>query len=157
MVYAVALARLGPKDAEDVMQDVFLKAVNHIGELRNAEKAGPWLASIARATAIDTLRKQQREAKAAVASSHAPSIGADHVAAAPGASVGLEADEVLVAIHRLPEAYREPLVLRLVEGLTGPQIAEELGMTHGSVRVNLCKGMEQLRALLGWVERGGTP
>ena len=48
----------------------------------------------------------------------------------------------------LPEAYREPLVLRLVEGLTGPEIAARTGMTHGSVRVNLCRGMAMLRPLL---------
>ena len=68
--------------------------------------------------------------------------------------VGEEARRVLGAIVGLPEAYQETLVLRLVEGLTGPQIAASLGMTHGSVRVNLCKGMEMLRAKLG-VEKDG--
>jgi RNA polymerase sigma-70 factor (ECF subfamily) len=40
------------------------------------------------------------------------------------------------------------LILRLVEGMTGPEIAARTGMTHGSVRVNLHRGMEQLRAKL---------
>ena len=48
----------------------------------------------------------------------------------------------------LSETYRETLILRLVEGMTGPEIAARTGMTHGSVRVNLHRGMEQLRAKL---------
>jgi RNA polymerase sigma-70 factor (ECF subfamily) len=61
---------------------------------------------------------------------------------------GARADAVLAAIRSLPGAYREPLVLRLVAGLTGPQIACCLGMTHGSVRVNLHRGMAMLREKL---------
>jgi RNA polymerase sigma-70 factor (ECF subfamily) len=46
------------------------------------------------------------------------------------------------------------LVLRLVEGMTGPEIALRTGMTAGSVRVNLHRGMKMLRARLG-AEDGG--
>jgi DNA-directed RNA polymerase specialized sigma24 family protein len=55
---------------------------------------------------------------------------------------------MLDAVMSLPDAYRETLILRLVEGMTGPEIAARTGMTHGSVRVNLHRGMEQLRAIL---------
>jgi len=60
-----------------------------------------------------------------------------------------EARAVLDAIRSLPDAYREPLILRLVEGMTGPEIAARIGLTHGSVRVNLHRGMQQLREILG--------
>jgi len=50
--------------------------------------------------------------------------------------------------RRLPEAYRETLILRLVEGMTGPEIAAQTGLTPESVRVNLCRGMKLLRELL---------
>ena len=56
--------------------------------------------------------------------------------------------EILDAIRALPDAYRETLILRLVEGMTGPEIAARTGLTHGSVRVNLHRGMQQLRAKL---------
>ena len=56
---------------------------------------------------------------------------------------------VLAVIRTLPEAYREPLILRLVEGMTGPEIATRTGLTHGSVRVNLYRGMQLLREKLG--------
>jgi RNA polymerase sigma-70 factor (ECF subfamily) len=51
-------------------------------------------------------------------------------------------------VKSLPAAYKETLILRLVEGMTGPEIAARTGMTHGSVRVNLHRGMQQLRAKL---------
>ena len=59
-----------------------------------------------------------------------------------------EALRVLQIIRSLSEAYRETLVLRLVEGLTGPEIAERTGLTPASVRVNLHRGMKLLREKL---------
>ena len=59
-----------------------------------------------------------------------------------------EAANILAAIRSLPDAYRETLILRLVEGMTGPEIAERTGLTPGSVRVNLHRGMQQLREKL---------
>jgi RNA polymerase sigma-70 factor (ECF subfamily) len=60
-----------------------------------------------------------------------------------------EVAQVLAALRDLPEAYRETLVLRLVEGMTGPEIADQTGLAPGSVRVNLHRGMKLLRERLG--------
>jgi RNA polymerase sigma-70 factor (ECF subfamily) len=57
-------------------------------------------------------------------------------------------------MQALPEAYRETLALRLVGGLSGQEIAERTGLTHGSVRVNLTRGMALLRPLL---QEAGLP
>ena len=54
----------------------------------------------------------------------------------------------LAVLRTLPETYRESLTLRLVEGMTGPEIAARMGLTHGSVRVNLYRGMQMLREKL---------
>jgi RNA polymerase sigma-70 factor (ECF subfamily) len=51
---------------------------------------------------------------------------------------------------RFPRPNRTPLLLRLAEGLTGPEIAAKTGLSPGSVRVNLHRGMKQLREALGW-------
>jgi RNA polymerase sigma-70 factor (ECF subfamily) len=59
------------------------------------------------------------------------------------------AREILTAIRSFPDTYRETLVLRLVEGMTGPEIAERTGLTPESVRVNLHRGMKLLRQKLG--------
>ena len=60
-----------------------------------------------------------------------------------------EVAQVLAALRALPDVYRETLVMRLVEGMTGPEIAEHTGLAHGSVRVNLHRGMKLLREQLG--------
>jgi RNA polymerase sigma-70 factor, ECF subfamily len=71
------------------------------------------------------------------------------MSAAPSPEAQAAANEALAAIRRLPEAYRETLVLRLVQGLTGPEIAVVTGLTPDSVRVNLHRGMQLLRDALG--------
>jgi RNA polymerase sigma-70 factor, ECF subfamily len=59
-----------------------------------------------------------------------------------------EALAALNIIKALPEAYRETLMLRLVEGMTGPEISVRTGLTPESVRVNLHRGMKMLRERL---------
>lgn len=60
----------------------------------------------------------------------------------------VDAERVLRAIATLPEAYRETLILRLVEGMGGPEIAALTGLSPDSVRVNLHRGMKLLRDAL---------
>jgi len=59
------------------------------------------------------------------------------------------AREILDLIRGLPDAYRETLVLRFVEGMTGPEIAQRTGLTSASVRVNLHRGVKMLREKMG--------
>ena len=140
MVHGLLLARVPRTDVDDLVQDTFLQAMRRLGSLRSAEAFGPWLAAIARNRARDHWRR-----------------GEDTVELPeelPGsAHPEGEAMTVLAAIRRLREAYRETLVLRLVEGMTGPEIAERTGLTPGSVRVNLHRGMQMLRQALGRSER----
>ena len=105
-----------------------------LATLRDPRALGGWLAMIARNRATDHLRRQPE------------SEPLPDAIAAPGGEA--EAARVLDAIRGLPEAYRETLILRLVEGMTGPEIAERTGLTPGSVRVNLHRGMRQLRESL---------
>jgi pimeloyl-ACP methyl ester carboxylesterase len=63
--------------------------------------------------------------------------------------VSAEARAAVAAIHAMPEAYRETLALRLIEGLSGPEIALVTGLTPESVRVNLHRGFRLLRERLG--------
>ena len=138
MVHGVLIARVPRADVDDLVQDVFLQAMRQIATLRDALAFGGWLATIARNRGNDHLR-QVRPAEP---------LGDDVDAAGADASVSLEAKVVLQALRALPEAYRETLVLRLVEGMTGPEIAAATGLTPGSVRVNLHRGMKQLRERL---------
>ena len=79
---------------------------------------------------------------------HVSIADADANPAPPAASGISAADEILDNIHRLPECYREPLLLRLVLQLTGAEIAQRTGLTEGSVRVNLHRGRRLLRRRL---------
>jgi len=136
MVHGVLLARVPRSDVDDLAQDVFLQAMRRLDSLRNPEAFGGWLATIARNRARDHWRRGED-------TSPLP----DDVTGAPHPEG--DALTVLALIHRLPEAYRETLVLRLVEGMTGPEIAERTGLKPGSVRVNLHRGMQLLREALG--------
>ncbi len=145
MVHAVLLARVSAADADDLAQEVFLTAMRRLDDLRDARALGAWLAAMARNAAASVGR---RRAPAGLPGELEGSLAAHE----PGVSP--EAAEALEAIRALPEAFRETLLMRLVEGLTGPQIAARTGMTHGSVRVNLHRGMALLRERLGVAPAG---
>lgn len=138
MVHGILLARAPRAEVDDLVHEVFLQAMRRLPALRDASAFGPWLAAIARNRARDHFRRAEENVELK-----------DDVAGAPHPEG--EAMTVLAAIRRLPEAYRETLVLRLVEGLTGPEIAGRTGLQPGSVRVNLHRGMQMLREAL---ERG---
>lgn len=142
MVHGVLLARVPRADVDDLVQDVFLSAMDRLPALRDSAAFAGWLAAIARNRAVDFLRRRRIPTEELI--QEPPAHDADTAGALA----------VLSEIRALPEAYRETLVLRLVEGLTGPEIAERTGLTHASVRVNLHRGMKQLRARL---ERSTTP
>lgn len=140
MVHGILLARVPRAEVDDLVQEVFLHALQRLGGLREPRAFGGWLAVMTRHMATDHLRR-------------APRAGdmPDDLATVSGERS--EALEILAVIQRLPQAYRETLVLRLVEGMTGPEIAARTGLTPASVRVNLHRGMKQLRARL---ERSGV-
>jgi RNA polymerase sigma-70 factor, ECF subfamily len=135
MVHAILLGRIPRVDVDDLVQDVFLVAFTRIRELRDPDAFGGWLAAIARNRATDHLRRIQ-----------------DHVELPDdlpgGEAIATETLAVLDAIRKLPEAYRETLLMRLAEGMTGAEIAERTGLSPGSVRVNLSRGMKLLREKL---------
>jgi RNA polymerase sigma-70 factor (ECF subfamily) len=142
MVHGILLARIGPPDAEDLVHEVFLVALRRLHTLREAGAFGGWLAMIARNRATDHFRRARENCELP------DSLAARNVPHA-------EARAALEKIRELPEAYREPLILRLVEGMTGPEIAARTGLTPASVRVNLHRGMKMLREKLGLTPRPG--
>ncbi len=144
-VHGIVLARVGVEEAEDVTLDVFIAVHAGLATIRDGNSLPGWICTVARNLAIDNDRKRNRR----------PTM----LRLVEDAIQGDKADDhelaqrVLALIKELPEAYRETLILRLVEGMTGPEIATQTGMTHGSVRVNLNRGLNMLRPLLkkeGW-------
>jgi RNA polymerase sigma-70 factor (ECF subfamily) len=132
VVHGVLLARVRCHEAEDLVQDVFLTAMSRLPQLRDNSSFASWICTIARNRAYDFHRAQPATDE----------IREDQLQSRPAPPEAISAME---AIRSLPEAYRETLLLRLVEGMTGPEIAQRTGLTHESVRVNLCRGMKMLR------------
>jgi len=136
MVHAVLLGRVPRRDVDDLVQDVFLTAFTRLKGLREPAAFGGWLATIARNRATDHLRRSHEQVELPDELPGGEAIEADTLA-------------VLDAVRKLPDAYRETLLMRLVEGMTGAEIADRAGLTEGSVRVNLHRGMALLREKLG--------
>lgn len=155
MVHAVALGSVDSHAADDVTQDVFLGAWRSLADLREPGRFGGWLASMSkrRALRVATHSTRQRERTSGSASEVEATAGAAPLVATP-TSAPTDTDsptteEILAQLAALPDALRLPLTLRLVEGLSGPEIATLLDRPPGSVRVNLHRGMQQLRERLG--------
>ncbi len=155
MVHGILLARVPPREVDDLVQEVFLSALRQLHALRDVTRFGAWLGTIARNRANDYFRRAIPDEKVTepVDEDRAESRSSDHAAEQ-------EAAMILEIVRTLSEPYREPLILRLVEGMTGPEIAARTGLTHGSVRVNLYRGMQQLREKLNErassIERGAV-
>lgn len=143
LVHGILLARVPRSEVADLVQDIFLHALRKLHTLRDRNAFGPWIAMIARNRAMDFHRQIRKtvEVKEDLVSTN---------------STGDKAREMLEIIRSLPDAYRETLVLRLVEGMTGPEIANRTGLTPASVRVNLHRGMKLLREKLGGLSVTGN-
>ena len=135
MVHAILLGRIPRRDVDDLVQDVFLTAYTRIRELREPAAFGGWIATIARNRATDYLRQTREQVELP-----------DELAG--GEPIDTETFAVLEIVRALPEAYRDTLLMRLVEGMSGNEIAERSGLTPASVRVNLHRGMKLLRQKL---------
>lgn len=139
LVHGILLARVPRSEVDDLVQDIFLHAFKKLHTLRDGSAFGPWIAMIARNRAVDFHRRSRETVEITE-----DLRGSDKQEA--------KAAEILESIRSLPEAYRETLVLRLIEGMTGPEIATRTGLTAASVRVNLHRGMKLLREKLGFTE-----
>jgi len=136
MVHGIILARVPRDEVDDIVQDVFISAYKNLQTLRENGAVGGWLAMIARNQAADFFRRVKQTEELS-----------ENTQLDDGSKT--KAHEILATIRSCPDAYKETLVLRLVEGMTGPEIAERTGLTPESVRVNLHRGMKLLRQKLG--------
>src|SRR5918999_495672 len=139
LVHGILLARVPRAEVDDLVQDIFFHAFRKLHTLRDPAAFGPWVAMIARNRAVDFHRRSRDTVEIT------DEMGGSNTSDA-------RANEILELIRSLPDAYRETLVLRLVEGMTGPEIATRTGLTPASVRVNLHRGMKLLREKLGFEE-----
>jgi RNA polymerase sigma-70 factor (ECF subfamily) len=144
-VHGCLLSYVPYGDAEDLMQDVFEAVLRRLDELREPAAFPGWLMATTRNVALQHLRRR-RQSDLELHEVEGDGIGPDQSA---------EVRHVLAALAGTPPKYREVLVLRLVEGMTGPEIAAATGLTHGTVRVYLHEGMQLLRSSFSTAESTG--
>ncbi len=137
MVHGIVLARVPRDEVDDIVQDVFISAYEKLHTLRDKNAVSPWIARIARNRSVEFYRRRK------------PTVELSENLSHNGGKTKNEASEILDTIRSMPDAYKETLILRLVEGMTGSEIAELTGLKHESVRVNLHRGMKMLRKQLG--------
>ena len=148
--FALKLCR-NPADAEDVLQETMLALAKGVGTLRREAALSTWLYAVARSYCLKKRRGPQ-----ATRTTSAEDDGADEVAAMPdGAPLPDEAlahkevEQVLdAAIGALEPAAREVLLLRDVEGLSAPEVAEVLGIGVGAVKSRLHRARLAVRAVV---------
>ena len=136
-VFGVCLASTKSfHDAEDVAQAVFLKAIGKTDSLRDPEKARAWLLQVARRECIDFHRRRKTMNRLV----EEPS--------APAPTGNAMAERLHAAIHRLPQDYREPIVLYYLDGRSTARVAASLGATEAAIRQRLVRARAMLHDLL---------
>ena len=136
-VFAVCLANTkNYHDAEDVVQAVFLKAIAKTSSLREPARARAWLLQVARRECIDFHRRRKPVE---------PLLEEPSTPAAGGNSV---CERLHEAIQKLPQNYREAIVLYYLDGRDCSGVAASLGTTEPAVRQRLVRARAMLHDLL---------
>ena len=139
-----------PVEAEDLTQETFLRTFQQRDSLRNQGALLPWLYRIATNVCLDRLRQRARRAPLE-SETDLDDIPAD--SDTPSLEQTVERDEMSACVQLyladLPDDYRAVILLQDMHGLTGPEIAETLGVSIATVKIRLHRARKRLRAALG--------
>jgi RNA polymerase sigma-70 factor (ECF subfamily) len=136
--------------ADDLLQETLLRAYHSIGQLQDARTLRSWLLTIAQNVLTDAIRRDARLKRSA------PRVGPEALARVPGrapspedeAARSEERAKVLAVLRSLPEEYRLPITLRYIAGADYEAIETQLGLSNGSLRGLLHRGLKMLRSRL---------
>ena len=131
--------------AEDVAQDTFLAAWSDLTRLRDPKRLSSWLCGIARNLSSKALRRRRREVALESPEAHTERTALDDV-------VDRETRQLVWrSLERIPERYRETLILYYLEGRSAKGVAEALGVREATVHQRLSRGRKYLEAELSTV------
>lgn len=128
------------EDAEDIMQEAFLKAFQKMHQLKDSVSLGGWLKRIAVNMSLDKVRKKKKELWIEEVTKDVSSEAEEELEIAPSMSV----DDIKKAINRLKEKYRIVLILYLLEGYNQREIAAMLELKESTVRNQYSRGKRNL-------------
>ena len=134
--------------AEDLVQETFMIAWRSIRQVTDPAGLRPWLFTIAHSVVVDHARREARKKRAGRhEDAQTLHLVADRAAAPDEAAQQKESrQQVLSLLRSLPEEYRLPLTLRYIGGADYETIGRQLGLSNGSLRGLLNRGMARLRA-----------
>ena len=148
-IYSFVFKMLGSaRDAEEVVQDVFLAAWRNAASFEpRTANAFTWLVAIARNKSIDRIRHTGRRIPAPPADPDQSAPETPDASADPATSTATSDEARLVRawVAELPPNQREAVELAFFEGLTHPEIAERLSESQGTVKSRVRLAMEKLR------------
>jgi RNA polymerase sigma-70 factor (ECF subfamily) len=131
-----------PADIDDLLQDIFVRMQQGLGDLRDDERFGGWVYRIARSALVDRARKRARTPHTGLgddaAANAVPDVPEDHLQSDLGECVAL-------FVSRLPSPYREAVTLTELEGLTQKEAAAMLGVSLSGLKSRVQRGREKLR------------
>lgn len=143
LVFNLCFRVVGPAEAEDLTQEVFIRLMDKIGLWRAEAKFSTWLYKLALNQCRDYARRRRLEIV---------DIATDLTDPAPGPPEAAEANErsahIIAGLMKLPLDHRVPIVLRDIEGLSYAEIAAVTGMELGTVKSRLSRAREQLMKIL---------
>lgn len=152
-IYRVALRMLNNEmEAEDVLQETFIKAINSIGNFEGRSNLSTWLYRIAVNESLMLIRKRKPEVEVFQDDEDDDSNGisvsqiVDWCCLPESEFMSSETREILdTAIHNLPENLRSVFILRDIEGLSIAETAQALGLTETNVKTRLLRARMKLR------------
>jgi RNA polymerase sigma-70 factor, ECF subfamily len=141
---AITTLLVDPADIEDAAQLTLIAVMEKIAQFEGRSRFQTWVRAIARNEALQVLRRKQRKTEPST-----DEVPEQHAFSRRLSSVVADEHAVRQALERVPEPYREALVLREFDGLGYDEIAERLGVPVGTVRSRISRARELL-AKLTW-------
>jgi RNA polymerase sigma-70 factor (ECF subfamily) len=132
----------GSADAEDLTQEAFCKAQDHLSQLREPDRAKAWLFSILRNAYLHRLRSERRERSVSLDSI------SDLAEPSPEPLPPVDPEQLQHALDDLPELFRTPVILYYFEDFSYRDIAEQMDMPIGTVMSRLARAKAYLRERL---------
>jgi RNA polymerase sigma-70 factor, ECF subfamily len=147
-VAAVLLAH-GPREAEvdDLLQDVAVSVVSRIGGLRDPASFKPWLRAVALNAAHTAGRRRPSRAVRALARLGLVRDEASHTPPDDASESTDDGAKLMALASRLAEGYREPLLLRCVQGMSYREIGQVMGLPETTIETRIARGRRMLREL----------
>lgn len=152
-VYNLALRMTGSvEDAQDLTQETFIKAYRRLDSFRGDSKFSAWLYRIASNVCLDHLRSKARSGTVSIAVSDEDGAELDIPDTAPSVEETVLGNLTREAVQRgldlLPEAQRQILLLREINGLSYEEIAQTLSLESGTVKSRIFRARKKLCAFL---------